>query len=202
MPTSPVHELIEKIRALEEQLEREIAAKRDELRFQLINSKVQFEQEVLLQHRKLKKRLLPYVFKAELRNLLSAPVIYSLFVVLVLLDVSVSFYQMVCFPLYRIPKVRRCDFFVYDRRHLAYLNILEKINCLYCSYGNGLLSYVKEIVARTEQYWCPIKHASRVRHAHSHYHDFTDFGDAENYARELEKLRCDFRANGQKPPDS
>lgn len=83
----------------------------------------------------------------------------------------------------------RGDYFVYDRDLLAYLNIIEKLNCTYCSYANGLAAYVKEIVGRTEQYWCPIKHACRILHAHPHYRDFVDFGDAEAYRRELEGLR-------------
>jgi hypothetical protein len=55
---------------------------------------------------------------------------------------------------------------VFDRYHLAYLNVLEKLNC---AYANGLIAYVREIAGRTEQYWCPIKHARRVIGAHSHY---------------------------------
>jgi hypothetical protein len=42
---------------------------------------------------------------------------------------------------------------IFDRTHLAYLNLVEKINCAYCSYGNGLAAYLREIAARTEQYW-------------------------------------------------
>ena len=59
-----------------------------------------------------------------------------LIVPLVLLDLSVTLYQWVCFPLYRIPRVQRSRYFVFDRTHLAYLNLLEKINCAFCSYSN------------------------------------------------------------------
>lgn len=34
---------------------------------------------------------------------------------------------------------------------------MEKVNCVYCSYFNGLMSYLREIAGRTEQYWCPIR---------------------------------------------
>jgi hypothetical protein len=108
---------------------------------------------------------------------------------MLLLDVAISVYQWICFPLYRIPIVRRRDCWVFDRTHLAYLNLLEKINCAYCSYGNGLAAYFTEIAGRTEQYWCPIKHARRVLHAHPHYNRFLDYGDAESYKRELKALR-------------
>ena len=40
---------------------------------------------------------------------------------------------------------------------------LLDINCIYRSYANGLCSYVTEVAARTEQHWCPIKHARRLR---------------------------------------
>ena len=39
-------------------------------------------------------------------------------------------------------------------------------------------TYVREIVGRTEQYWCPIKHARRVIGAHPQYAQFYDYGDA------------------------
>lgn len=196
--TPKIGELIERIRALQEELEVELARKRAELRFSLIDRKVRFEQEMLERHRQFKTGLLRYLLQARLRNLITAPVIYAMFFPLVLLDLFVTLYQFVCFPLYRIPKVRRRDYLIFDHHNLAYLNLIEKINCAYCSYGNGLLSYIKEIVARTEQYWCPIKHARRVRQAHSRYSRFVDYGDAEGYRRELENLRCDFNHNGNK----
>jgi len=187
-----IRELIERIRSLEEQLELELAKKREELRFSLENRKVHFEQEILEQHRKLKTGLLRYLLKAHPLNVFTAPLIYSVFFPLLLLDGVITLYQFICFPIYRIPKVKRRDYLVFDRHNLAYLNLVEKVNCAYCSYGNGLISYIKEVVARTEQYWCPIKHARRTRQAHSRYSRFVDFGDGESYRRERANLRCDF----------
>ena len=92
-------------------------------------------------------------------------------------------YQAVCFPVYGIPKVARKDYLIFDRRYLAYLNGLEKFNCAYCSYANGLIGYVREIASRTEAYWCPIKHARRVVNAHPRYSSFADFGDARLQGR-------------------
>jgi len=119
----------------------------------------------------------------------SIPFIFGLAMPMLLLDIAVSVYQWICFPLYRIDIVRRRDMWVFDRTHLAYLNLVEKINCAYCSYGNGLAAYFTEIASRTEQYWCPIKHSRRVMHAHSRYSSFVDYGDAETYRRELQELR-------------
>ena len=121
--------------------------------------------------------------------MITAPVIYSVIVPLVLLDLFVTVYQAVCFPVYGIPKVRRRDYLVFDRHHLAYLNALEKLNCAYCAYANGLIAYVREIASRTEEYWCPIKHARRLIGAHAYCATFEDYGDAEGYRRRLEELR-------------
>lgn len=187
-----ISEIIEHIRRLERELEAELAKRREELRFSLIGRRVRFEQEALAQHRKFKTSLARYILWARVPNVLTAAVIYALFFPLLLLDGCVSLYQFVCFPIYGIPKVKRRDYLIFDHHRLGYLNLIEKINCAYCSYGSGLLSYIKEIVARTEQYWCPIKHAQRVLDAHSTYSRFTDFGDAESYRNNLEKLRCDF----------
>ena len=88
-----------------------------------------------------------------------------------------------------IVKVARSEYFAFDRGQLVYLNPIEKINCTYCAYTNGFIAYAQEIVARTEQYWCPIKHARRLLGSHPHYAGFIDFGDAEVYRRELDALR-------------
>ncbi|ATX81925.1 hypothetical protein Ga0123462_1058 [Mariprofundus ferrinatatus] len=196
-----VNELIEKIRKLEDELENELAARRDELRFQIVGQRIRFEQEILERHRELKTNLLRYIAEARPLVALTAPFVYALLFPFVLLDLFVTLYQLVCFPVYGIPKVRRRDHMIYDRHQLAYLNILEKFNCFYCAYANGLISYVREIGARTEQYWCPIKHARRVAGSHRRYSRFLDYGDGEGYHDTLEELRCDFdnrKANGRK----
>ena len=184
-----IADLAERIKALERELEAELAQTRDNIRYRLINEKIYFEHEILAQHRRLKTNLFRYVLFARPRHLLTAPFVYALLPPLLLLDLFVSLYHAVCFPLLGIPKVRRSDYLVFDRHQLAYLNLLEKVNCAYCSYGNGLLSYMKEIVGRTEQYWCPIRHARRTHIPHSHYRHFIDYGDAEGFRRDLKKLR-------------
>jgi hypothetical protein len=181
--------LTEKIHLLEAELEAELALRRAELRVGLEKGKAFFEEEILRRHRELRTRLSTYVLNARLLVILTAPVIYALIVPLVLLDLFVTIYQVVCFPVYGIPKVRRRDYLVFDRHHLAYLNALEKLNCAYCSYANGLIAYVREIAGRTEQYWCPIKHARRVIGAHPRYALFEDYGDAEGDRRWLKQFQ-------------
>jgi hypothetical protein len=87
---------------------------------------------------------------------------------------------------------------IFDREDLPYLNIIEKFNCFYCSYGNGVMGYGREIAARTEQYWCPIKHARRIKAAHERYPRFFEFGDAGSYLKGLERLRAELKTTGKK----
>ncbi len=182
-----ITQLIEKIRQLEDELEIEFARRRTELSFSIHNQKVIFEQAVVHHHQQFKIKLSSYIFHAHLKVLVTAPFIYALIIPFLLLDVMVSLYQWICFPVYGINKVNRASYFIYDRRHLVYLNAIEKINCAYCSYGNGLIAYVREVAARTERYWCPIKHAERSKATHNHYAHFFDYGDAESYHDYLAK---------------
>ena len=184
-----IAELVLRIRKLEDEIETELRQRRAELHADFESRKVRFEHEILAQQRRFKAGLARYILGARPIVVLSAPIIYAVFLPLLLLDLCVGIYQWSCFPLYGIARVRRRDYLVFDRGHLAYLNGIEKLNCLYCSYGNGLAAYVREVVARTEQYWCPIKHARRILDAHPYYNRFADFGDAESYRSELEKLR-------------
>jgi len=183
-----IDELTGRIRSLELELEAEITRQGAALRFGLEHGRAVFEEEILRRHRELRTRLLRYILNAKPLTILTAPVIYSLIVPLVLLDICVSIYHAVCFPAYGIEKVKRSDYLVFDRGHLAYLNALEKLNCAYCSYANGLIAYVREIAGRTEAYWCPIKHAKKAAGAHEKYLGFVAYGDAEAYRKRIEEL--------------
>ena len=194
--------LLAKIRSLEEELEQSVNARRSALRMRIHNGKVAFEQAIEQRQRELKVHVLHYVIGARPLILLTAPFIYAVIVPFALLDLFVTLYQAVCFPVYGIEKVKRSDYLIFDRTQLRYLNVLEKFNCAYCSYANGLIAYVREIAGRTEQYWCPIKHAKRLRAPHEHYRKFFEFGDAEAYRSELDSLRGELRTpKSQKPLD-
>ena len=170
-------------------LEEEIKSKWYELR----NGEVWFSEEIKREHQRLKTSLARYILQSRVLAILTAPFIYAVIIPFVLLDLFVTVYQTVCFPVYGIPKARRRDYVAIDRNKLRYLNALEGINCLYCSYGNGVLAYAVEIAGRTEQHWCPIKHARRVKNAHDRYANFLAYGDAHAYREEIEKIRNDFK---------
>lgn len=184
-----VPDILRKIRALEAELERDLSAKQEQWHYRIEASRVRFEHDVRRYHRRIRQSIPRFLRQGRLLNLLSAPVIYSMALPLLLLDLWISVYQLVCFPIYGIPRVRRHDYFVIDRQHLAYLNGIEKLNCVYCGYANGLVAYIREITGRTEQYWCPIKHARRTRAPHPHYQDFVDYGDPSGYSLGLPRLR-------------
>jgi hypothetical protein len=192
--------LIDRIKSLEGELDSELAKRRAELRIGIEQGKVVFEQELLRRHRELQVKLAAYVLNARPLVVLTAPVIYALIVPLVLLDLAVMLYQAVCFPVYGIPKVRRGDYFAFDRAHLAYLNAIEKLNCAYCTYANGVIAYVREVASRTEEYWCPIKHAKRVIGTHARYAGFEDYGDADAYRGELNQHRASLKKEGEPRP--
>lgn len=182
-------QMIESVRELEAKIEAELHRRQEALQYSIHNGRVFFEKELKLKNAALKKSISEYIKGARWSVILTAPIIYSLIVPLVLLDVFVSIYQAICFPIYGIPKVRRSDYLVFDRMMLDYLNGIQKINCAFCSYGNGILAFGHEVAARSEQYWCPIKHAKKVRGTHSRYPVFTDFGDGEQYHEKVSNIR-------------
>jgi hypothetical protein len=194
--TAQFDELMVKLRSVEAEIETELAKRREELRFRIENRRIVFEQEVQRIHRAIKTRASRYLIDANPLIVLSAPVIYSLLIPVILLDLWIMAYQAICFPAYGIPKVRRRDYLVFDRHHLAYLNIIEKINCAYCSYANGAIAFAREVASRTEVYWCPIKHARRVLGPHPHYQGFADFGDAEGFRAKLEQMKDGVKIDG------
>ncbi|NOQ94968.1 MAG: hypothetical protein GQ547_10095 [Methylophaga sp.] len=187
--TDRIKQLIEQIKQLEDDLSNELHQHEDALLFHLKGKKVQFEKSVRQAHKQLKTAVIPWLFGIQPRNLLTAPIIYSMIIPLVISDLFVSFYQATCFPIYKITKVRRSDYLIFDRHHLAYLNVFEKFHCLYCAYANGVIAYIREIIGRTEQYFCPIKHARKALNNHPRYREFIPYGEAEAYHEKLNKFR-------------
>ncbi len=184
--------LLEKMRVLEKDILCELQKKEQEFFYEVSLGKIRFTGEARARHKLLVKKFTAYVRDSRFLILLTIPVIWALIIPVVLLDLFMFVYQTICFPIYGIPRVKRSDYLQLDRRHLDYLNWMEKLNCEYCSYANGLFAYATEIAARTEQYWCPIKHAQRVKSLHSRYRYFFDYGDAERYRQQIETVRRSF----------
>jgi hypothetical protein len=143
-------------------------------------------------HAKLRNGYWNYLLHSRFLVVITSPIIWMCVIPIALADLVGTFYQAVCFPIYGIPKVRRSDYLALDRHRLNYLNWAEKLNCDYCGYVNGILGYFTEIAARTEQHWCPIKHADCAKCHHSRFGKFVEFGDAENYRKHVEEIRRDY----------
>ncbi len=187
-----IDELILKMKALEEELEAEFDKKRTDFKFVIDKKRVCFAEEVARQQLRLRTGIFRYVIDIPLLFILVAPIIYIGIVPFLFLDLFLFLYQTICLPVYGIPKVRRSDYLVFDREDLPYLNSIEKYGCFYCAYANGMAAFTREIAARTEQYFCPVKHARRIISAHERYPRFFEYGDAESYVKGLERLRNDY----------
>lgn len=110
----------------------------------------------------------------------TTPIIYAMIVPALLMDLMVTIYQRSCFPIYGIAIVPRKSYMQFDRHLLPALKWYQRINCEYCAYFNGVIAYVTEIAARTEEYWCPIKHQKRPVHPHRYYARFSDYDRFES----------------------
>ena len=193
MSQTKLDEILSRLQLLQDELEHELEVlleeKREYFQYTFEKGKVRFKRQIRELQRKHKKGLLKYVIGAELKHIISIPFIYSVIFPIFFIDISVTLYQHICFRLYGIPRVKRSKYLIFDRQYLEYLNALEKFNCLYCGYGNGVMAYVREIIARTEQYWCPIKHATKIIDAHRMTENYVDYGDASAYREKLAELR-------------
>jgi len=192
-----MQELADEIIKLHAELDRKIETRRKALGWHVNRKFIEFERGIVMEHRRLRKTVGKFIAQAPIGFLLSVPVIYSLILPLVLVDVWASLYQSICFRIYHIPRVKRADYITFDRRHLAYLNWIEALNCVYCGYANGVIAYIREIGSRTEQFWCPIKHGLRVPDPHQRYYEFLEYGDAGGYRARLEEFRERLRTEGK-----
>ncbi len=118
----------------------------------------------------------------KLKHLLIAPLIWVQIVSILILDIFAEVYHRICFPILGLKMVKRGDFIKIDRHKLPYLNLLEKLGCMYCGYVTGVVRYVAEIAGRTEKYFCPIKHKNFKNH--DHHTDFAKYGN-EKKSRKL-----------------
>ena len=184
-----INQILMQITALEADLQVAVEEQQEHLRYRIEGRRIIFEQAIRDAQLKARMGILKWFSTVRPLSYLTAPVIYGMIIPMVILDLSVSFYQFSCFPIYKIAKVPRKNYIVLDHQHLAYLNFIEKLDCLYCSYGIGLIAYVQEITARTEQYFCPIKHARKILGAHKRYKHILDYGEMSDFHAKLEKFR-------------
>jgi hypothetical protein len=187
-----INAILDKIKDLEKELEERLRGSQNKLLYTVNRKKVLFSEKVRQNHRLFAAKLSDYVYDSGLLIILTIPLVWSALIPMLVLDAMVVIFQAVCFPVYGIPRVKRGDYVVIDRHKLGYLNWMEKLNCVYCGYFNGLIGFVREVAARTEQYWCPVRHARPIKSVHGRYRHFFEYGDAKGYREGLPEVRGKF----------
>ncbi|MDI3325543.1 hypothetical protein QKW35_14285 [Pontibacterium granulatum] len=191
-----IEQLVQQIESLRQELQAVLKEQEQEFLYKVEGTRVEFEERLRRTHKELRQNVFAWLRASQLRNVLSAPFIYGMIVPIALFDLGLTVYQQICFRLYRIPRVDRSEYFVFDRHHLGYLNSIQKLNCIYCAYANGVISYAREISSRTEQYWCPIKHARKLADPHERYLYFVPYGAAQEFQQKQHRFRTALRRGG------
>ncbi len=192
---SKIQQLLSDIDNKKIELRNEYAKLKIKYWFKIEWRKIIWNKTRLLELKKYKKSIFESIFSARVREVLSIPFIYSMIIPAIFLDIFLFIYQQTAIRLYKIPITKRSDYIVFDRKNLVYLNILQKINCIYCSYFNWLMQYAVEVAWRTEKYWCPIKHARKKAWSHDWEQFFADYWNPEDFnntfcnIKEFEKLK-------------
>ena len=90
-------DVLDRLRDLETDLEHEVAAAQHRWHYKIETGRIRFEEAVHRRHKALKMSLAQFLRESSIPALLTAPIIYSLFVPFVVVDAWVSLYQLVCF---------------------------------------------------------------------------------------------------------
>ncbi len=184
-----IKNMIADIEAMKAKLEEEIEKQEPHLSYDIKNGYVSFEKEMMAKQQANMKSLWQWFTETPLLHLLSSPVVYMMVFPAMLLDVMLFIYTNVVSRVFKFDFLPRNAYVVFDRQYLGYLNSMEKLNCMYCSYFNGLMAYASAVAGRTELFFCPIKHAKKIAYKHEYYDAFLGYGDEEKYQKKLKKLR-------------
>ncbi len=184
-----IKEIVEEIEAMKLKLAEEIAQQERHISYEIKNGYVTFEKEVLAKQKENMKNLLTWFGEVPFLHFLAAPLIYGMLIPAILFDGLLFVYQRVVFRIFKFKLIKRSNYMHFDHQYLGYLNPIEKLNCLYCSYFNGLMLYASAIAGRTELYFCPIKHAKKIVSQHRYYDEFLSYGDEDEYQKKLDELR-------------
>ena len=85
-------------------------------------------------------------------------VIASCIVPIIIIHCWIWVYEKVYFSAFGIPHVYFRDYLIIDRGRLSKLNLIQKIACVYCGYGNAVAAWLKTVANHTELYSCAIQH--------------------------------------------
>ena len=176
-------EIKKKYEKKKEEFTRDYNAFKEKYEFKIEGKSIIWNKDREKELKKDKKSAWDSVFSATVREILSFPFIWMMLIPAFILDLWLFIYQNTAIRLYKIPLAKRSDYIVFDRAQLAYLNWIQKINCIYCSYFNGLVQYAVEVAWRTEKYWCPIKHATKKHGSHNWEKFFAEYWNSKEFKR-------------------
>lgn len=185
-----IAKILETIEKLKKDLRKEYLGLQEKYDFFVQKRKIVFSLGAKNKQRAQKMNVWIYALTPDIKHLISMPFIYWMIFPAIILDIFLYFYQWAALLFYWIPRAERKDYFIYDRRFLVYLNIIQKFNCLYCSYVNWLFAFAVEVGSRTEQYWCPIKHAVNSDSEHKYFKYYSDYWDPEWFNEIFNKNIC------------
>jgi len=185
---SRINKILEDIWNKKKELKGEYEKLKEKYGFRIEGRKIIWNTDEVLKQKNRKKSAWDTFFTATIFEILSMPFIYSMIVPAVILDLFLFMFQQTAIRLYKIPLVKRSDYIVFDRKQLGYLNWLQKINCLYCSYVNWIFQYAVEVWWRTEKYWCPIKAATKKHWSHNWEKFFADYWDIDWFKEEFHSI--------------
>jgi len=184
-----ISRLLDEMGGIQEHLERHFDSARETFRYSVENGRVLISREVQELQRRYRVSSLRYLLHANLSSLLTAPIIYSMLLPVLIVALGFSLFQYTCLRVYGVPVVVRHRYMGNGRHKLAYLNVIEKVNCSYCGYANGVMAYAREIISRTGQHWCLIRNVRHVPDAHKRYPQFFPCCDAASWLEKLQNKR-------------
>lgn len=190
-----IKKLIEEINLKKEEIAKEYDLLKDKYWFKIEWRRIIWNKWINEELSKKRKSILDSIFWVTVREIISIPFIWMMLIPALFLDLCLFIYQNTAIRLYKIPLAKRSDYIVFDRKQLSYLNFIQKIDCIYCSYVNWLFQYWVEVAWRTEKYWCPIKHARKKEWEHKWEEFFADYWDVEWFKKcfwnvdEFEKIK-------------
>ncbi len=140
-----IREILLKMESLNADLKEEYARLSQKYGFSFQKKRIIFLEEFRKRNKSFRFPAWKYAIPTNIRHFFSIPFIYGMIIPTVILDIFLIIYQAAAFRLYRIPLVKRSEYVVFDRRFLDYLNFVQKVNCLYCSYVNGVFAFAVEV---------------------------------------------------------
>jgi len=121
---------------------------------------------------------------SKLKRSLVSPFLYFLLIPIFISDIFVEIYHHICFPVYKIPLVKRKTYIKIDRHKLKYLTFPQKIGCVYCGYANGVISYWADIAGKTEEFFCGIMHqSSKGFIPPQHHQNFASYNNQSEFKK-------------------